>query len=345
MQKDNICRSSEFHMDEGDVLHLRFLDETFQPIEFMLASSGDNDNIDEVPDAPTALAASDITDSSFYANWNYQENTLGFYLDVSTASDFSSFVVGYEDLDVGLVNEYSVVGLGDAIPYYYRLRAYNDIGTSVNSNIITLTTACEVITDFDGNVYTYVTIGTQQWLVENLQTTHYNDGTAIPNLTLNADWIAEDGTPGHDGAYCWYDNDAVTYADYGCLYNWYAVDNAHGFAVVGWRIPTNADMTTLSDYLGGLLGTGGELKETGTVHWNSPNTGATNETGFTALPGGLRAVAGAFSNIGVSGHWWSSTEVDAGNAWLRYLTAPDDDIIVNSVAKYAGYSVKCMRDV
>jgi uncharacterized protein (TIGR02145 family) len=140
------------------------------------------------------------------------------------------------------------------------------------------------ITDKDDNTYTAVTIGTQVWIIENLKTTKYNDGTTIPNITDNEVW-ANLTTPG----YCWYDNDASTFkAIYGALYNWYAV-NTGKLCPLGWHIPTRDDYTTLMLFLD-TDGTwdnndaGGKLKETGTIHWLSPNIGATNESGFTALP-------------------------------------------------------------
>jgi len=201
------------------------------------------------------------------------------------------------------------------------------------------------VTDIDGNIYHTIIIGTQQWLVENLHTTRYMDGTAIPNLTLNADWIAEDGTPGHDGAYCWYNNDAVTYADFGCLYNWYAVDNAHGLAPVGWRIPSTADFNTLVAYLGGGVVAGGKLKETGLLHWLTPNTGATDGYGFSALGGGDRYTDGIFQLITEHGNFWTTSDIaPVGNKESRYISYNSAYISVASSSVRRGFSVRCMRD-
>lgn len=334
-------------MDVGDVLHLRFLDEVGVVPDIILnvRKEDGTTNEEEAPDAPTALDASDITDVSFVANWDYTENTLGFYLDVAEDSAFTSMVAGYDNLDVGLVNEYDVTGLMGFLSYYYRLRGYNDYGTSGNSNTITLTTLMEEVTDFDGNIYTYITVGTQQWLVENLKTTHYDDGVAIPNLTLNADWVAEDGTPGHDGAYCWYNNDAVTYADYGCLYNWYAVDNAHGLAPTGWRVPTNTDWITLSDYLGGVLVAGGKLKEAGTTYWFTPNMGATNESSFSGRGGGWRSGSGSFQFLTVFGNIHSSEDITPTNGYYARMQYDSAEFLVTNHDKIFGSSVRCMRDV
>ena len=138
------------------------------------------------------------------------------------------------------------------------------------------------ITDIDGNVYDTVVIGSQEWTVQNLKTTKLNDGTAIPEVTDNSAWAALT-TPGR----CAYNNDPANRTIYGELYNWYAVGIGN-LAPAGWRVPTDADWTTLTTYLGGLTVAGGKLKESGTTHWHSPNTSGTNEVGFSALPGGCR---------------------------------------------------------
>ena len=334
-------------MAEGDVLHMLIKEEVGVTADIRLVSGGTTDNTQEVPDAPVALSASDITSNSFTANWHFMENTSGYYLDVATDEDFTAFVAGYEDLDVGYVNEYSIVGLLDAYTYYYRLRGYNDVGTGVNSNIISLTTEMELVVDFDGNIYTYVTIGTQQWLIENLITTHYDDGVAIPNLPIVADWQAENGTVGHDGAYVWYDSDQVTYGEYGCLYNWYAVNNAHGLAMAGWRVPTSADLTTLITFLGGTTVAGGKLKEIGFGHWLIPNTNATDEYGFTALPSGVRLYTGTFDDITERNWIWSATQSDALNAYMTYLRYNSGGMVAltTTSGKRYGMSIRLMRDI
>jgi uncharacterized protein (TIGR02145 family) len=198
------------------------------------------------------------------------------------------------------------------------------------------------MTDQDGNVYKTVTIGTQTWMAENLRTTKYNDGTAIPNVTVNNEWAALT-----TGAYCNYKNTTGidTIATYGRLYNWYAV-NTGKLAPIGWHVPTDAEWTTLTTYLGGtsVPGAGGKLKETGTTHWISPNTGTTNETGFTALPAGGRDTDGTFSSIGDAGHWWSATESDASHAWHRGMFYVDGGVNSYGYFKEVGFSVRCVRD-
>lgn len=192
----------------------------------------------------------------------------------------------------------------------------------------------------DGNVYSTVSIGTQEWMVENLKTTKYNDGTSIPLVEDITEWENLDA-PG----YCWYDNDAATYKNpYGALYNWYAV-NTGKLCPTGWHVPTDDEWYTLGLYLGGTKVAGGKLKETGTSHWNSPNTGATNETGFTALPGGFRyAIISEFDDIGELGHYWTATEYDAGSAMYQMLYASNGEIKWFTYPYTGGFSVRCVKN-
>ena len=151
----------------------------------------------------------------------------------------------------------------------------------------------QTLKDIEGNVYPAVIIGTQVWMAENLKTTKYNDGMAIPLVSDNNAWEALK-TPG----YCWYNNDAAANKNrFGALYNWYTV-NTKKLCPAGWHVPNDKEWTTLRTYLGGEEIAGGKLKETGTTHWTSPNTDATNQTGFTALPGGGRRSNGEFFGLG-----------------------------------------------
>ncbi len=201
-----------------------------------------------------------------------------------------------------------------------------------------------IISDIDGNTYSTVKIGTQVWIAGNLKTTKYNDGTAIPLVPDSTSWVTF-STPG----YCWYNNDATTYkTTYGALYNWYVVDAASNggknVCPINWHVPTDTEWTTLTTYLGGESVAGGKLKETGTTHWQSPNEGATNEIGFTALPGGGRHGNGIFYSIGELGVWWSSTEYDISNAWD--IAVINNSTLISSLAldKKNGYSVRCLKD-
>ena len=326
-------------MSEGDILHyILILDAGVAPT-ISLVSTGDIANSEEAPDAVVALDASDITTSSFTANWHLIENASAYYLDVATDSAFTSMVAGYNNLSVGYVKEYPVVGLTDAYTYYYRVRGANHIGTGDSSNTITTTTDIDLVTDFDGNVYTYVTIGTQQWMVENFRSTHYDDGTAIPNLTLDADWISDT-----TGAYCAYDNDPANVADYGLLYNWYAVDNASGLAPTGWRVPDSNDINTLITFIGGNTVAGGILKDIGLTYWQSPNTGALNTFGFTAKGSGQRIYTdGSFIELNQNFNMHSSDDVELGLRLFYDDISSSDTSNIDS--QESGWAVRMMRDV
>jgi uncharacterized protein (TIGR02145 family) len=194
------------------------------------------------------------------------------------------------------------------------------------------------MTDQDGNVYKTVTIGNQTWMAENLRTTIYNDGTPIPNIIDENKW---EGLI--TGAYCNYENtnDVVTIATYGRLYNWYAV-NTGLLAPKGWHVPTDDEWTELTDYLGGQEVAGGKLKET--VLWVSPNTDATNETGFTALAGGGRVRIGyKFRSIGLNGYWWTAS-LDITITWYRTMRWDDSWVSRNGDTKGPGFSVRCVKD-
>lgn len=217
--------------------------------------------------------------------------------------------------------------------------------------ILALTTSCQKgeettdkITDKDGNVYTSVTIGTQVWMVENLKTTKYNDGTEIPEVTDGVQWRTLT-----TGAYCWYVNDASTYkTPYGAYYNWWSV-NTGKLCPSGWHVPTDADMNILITYLGGTDNAGNKLKEKGTAHWNTLNTTATNESGFTALPGSTRdGAGGGFSPLGNTAWYWYNNKSVADPAY-RFIMVGDNGTVTYSSAytddgKRHGCNVRCIKN-
>lgn len=203
----------------------------------------------------------------------------------------------------------------------------------------TLLQAPQIVKDIEGNVYNTVKIGNQTWMVKNLKTTKYNDGTSIPLITNGAAWAAL-STPG----YCWYENDESSFKpSYGALYNGYAVSTGK-LCPTDWHMPSDAEWTTLTNYLGGENIAGGKLKEAVNSFWVSPNTGATNESGYTALPGGLRYHDGLFHDFGFSGYWWSSTEYSASRAFFRYMDYEYSSLFRFDNLKKIGFSIRCLRD-
>ncbi len=197
------------------------------------------------------------------------------------------------------------------------------------------------VADVDGNLYDTIDINNTIWLRKNLRTTHYNDGTPIPGISDTLTW-----TTLTTGARCWYNNDSAVYADiYGSLYNWHAV-NTGKLCPAGWHVPNFPEWEALFNYLGGASVAGGKLKETGTAHWMSPNTGATNETGFTALPGGYRQYSGnaPFSALGTNGYWWSASDYGSAHAWNPVMNHTDAQINWGFTQKKAGMAVRCVFD-
>jgi uncharacterized protein (TIGR02145 family) len=210
---------------------------------------------------------------------------------------------------------------------------------------ITDTQAQETLTDIDGNVYSIVTIGDQTWMGENLKTTRYNNGVIIENIEDSTTWADT-----NSGAYCYYDNDSVSYFDtYGSLYNWHSVNDDNGLCPTGWHVSSDAEWDELIDFLGDSSVAGGKLKEAGTEHWNPPNIGATNESGFTALPGGLRYATGfndlsGFAFLQTDGLWWSSDEAEPGYAWGLYLGTNYEYTQKAYGSMNDGFSVRCICD-
>ena len=208
-------------------------------------------------------------------------------------------------------------------------------------------------TDGDGNNYPIVHIGTakgttvkldqegekgiQIWMAENLKTTKYKDFTSIPNVTVNETWSGLI-TP----AYCWYNNEIGNKNVYGALYNWYTLTTGK-LCPVGWHMPIDAEWKVLTDFLGGTSTAGVKLKETGIIHWTSPNNWASNETGFTALPGGRRLNFG-FDHLHNLGTLWSLTEISSTRAnylTMSYINSSTDR---NDYYKSGGFSVRCLKD-
>ena len=210
-------------------------------------------------------------------------------------------------------------------------------------NILLEEDLCPAV-DINGNTYQVVKIGNQWWMAENLKVIHYCNGDAIPNVTDNTTWFNLS-----NGAYCNYANNPDNVATYGRLYNWYTVNDSRGIAPEGWRVAGNADWNTVANNLGGHSVAGGKMKTTGTIEeetglWHYPNTGATNESGFSALPGGYRLADGNFYDLGYSTFFWSSSELNSSHAWYQVLFYLLEDVRRYDEFKQDGFSVRCVRD-
>lgn len=244
--------------------------------------------------------------------------------------------------------------------------------TDVDSIIFYKPIIANTVTDYDHNVYNTVIIGTQVWMKENLKTTHYANGTAIPLVNSNATWEILTST---SKAYCWYNDDIANKYTYGALYTWAAAMNGaagvtanpsgiQGVCPTGWHLPSDAEWTQMADYLAdngynydGTTG-GGQSKIAKSLAsksgWNSTSsTGAVgntdyptyrNKSGFTALPGGHRNLNGIFYGIGLDGYWWSATDNNAAGVWGRTMDFSDSSVSRSNVSDEVGFSVRCVRD-
>ena len=233
----------------------------------------------------------------------------------------------------------TMTGLQPGTDYYVRAYAVSETDTVYGRNILFLTKDYDTMIDIEGNVYKTVTIGTQTWMAENLRTTRFSDSTAIPLVKDEARW------PGlTTSGYCWYKNDEDAFKPtYGALYNWYSI-NTGKVCPIGWHVPDDSEWAQLATYLGGDYIAGGKLKETGSTYWVEPNTGATNESGFTAFPGGFRYNDGKFFDFGFSSYWWSSEEFSETRAWFRFVYYNDGNVYRFNNIKKNGFSIRCLKD-
>jgi len=252
----------------------------------------------------------------------------------------------------GTVN--MVYTTGDRLKFTGVSGNYSTIMTDIPASDKTITFNFIACTDGDNNNYPVVQIGTQTWMAKNLKTIKFNDGSSIPLVEGVSEWVGLT-TPG----YCWYNNNKVSYGDiYGALYNWYAVstttNGGKNVCPVGWHVPSDAEWKQLEIHLGmsqsdaekiEWRGTneGGKLKETGYDHWESPNTGADNSSGFTALPGGYRWSDGYFVGAGSYSLFWSDTEYNATFAWKRTLRNMYSGSYRYYNPKAGGFSVRCTK--
>jgi uncharacterized protein (TIGR02145 family) len=195
------------------------------------------------------------------------------------------------------------------------------------------------VIDIDGHIYKTVIVEQQIWMAENLKATHFSNGDSIPDVKDSTTWKIL-----NSAACCIYDNDLINVQTYGRLYNWYATADDRKICPLGWHIPSDNEWFNLADFLGGIDHAGGQLKEVGIAHWSNPNMGATNEVGFTALPGGGRDMGGMYKYIKSNGGWWSSTEKDTGSAFLWSMYYSNTSLIHKDFYKKDGFSVRCVKD-
>ena len=273
------------------------------------------------------------------------------YLDTNNATSLVA---------LNLINpECTVKNLISGKTYYWRVKTKSTItGATATSEVrsFTVLNTGTTVTDIDGNVYHTVTIGTQTWMVENLKTTRYRNGDAIGTTTSTS--IPNDATSKYQWAY---GGNEANVAKYGRLYTWYAATDSRGIAPAGWHVPTDAEWTTLQNYLiangynydGTTTGNKIAKSLAATTDWNI-NTGTgtigndltkNNNSGFTALPGGTCGIGGAFGNIGYYGFWWSSTEYNTSYAWFRSLYFDYYTLTSYYITKSYGFSVRCLRDL
>lgn len=249
----------------------------------------------------------------------------------------------------------SLTGLAPATTYYIKAYAILSTGTYYGNQVTFSTLVPPVygmVTDYDGNEYVTLTIGTQTWMMENLKAIHYSNGDPIQNVTSASEWSNLKSAE-EKGAWCSYQNVDANIETYGRLYNWYAASDPRNIAPTGWHVPTKEDWDVLETYLGSpyysstIWEIGRKLKETGTDHWSDPNP-ADNISYFTALPGGQRGESGSFTYLNTLGRFWSS-ELFSGYAYFRSLDNTTENIvwlISGALDNYRtmGLSVRCVKD-
>lgn len=197
-----------------------------------------------------------------------------------------------------------------------------------------------IVYDIDGNLYHTIKIGNQIWMKENLKVTRYRNGDTIFNVGDNNLWVKL-----KTGALCNYDNNENYKEIYGLLYNWYALGDTRNIAPEGWHVPSNEEITALADYLGGYQIAGSKMKEADTIHWQSPNTGADNSSGYSALPGGTRyGTDGSFGGIASYALFWTTSSNSPDFSFKYSLDYDKSELIHNYYYKFVGYSVRCIKD-
>jgi uncharacterized protein (TIGR02145 family) len=306
-----------------------------------------------VPAAPTSLIGTAVSGTQINLSWvDNATNEVGYKIQrLNTSGNYTD--IGSTGADI---NTFSDLGLTPSTSYTYRVYAYNSAGNSLQySNVITVATSGggsggNSVTDIDGNVYPTVQICNQLWTAKNLSVTRYRNGDIIPQVTDPTQWANLT-----TGAWCWSNNDSATYAaNYGKLYNWYAINDSRGLAPEGWEIPLKSTWDSLVKFIDNTTDTtqgsvnygtnaGGPMKQIGTSLWRNPNRGGTNTSGFTGLPGGCRTEGSSFIDNRVYGVWWSKTEYLSDYAWFVFLGYDYLQVGRSNNLKKRGFSVRCVK--
>ncbi len=222
--------------------------------------------------------------------------------------------------------------------YYVRAYASNSSGVVYGNQFSFSTVAVpEKVFDIDGNQYNTISLGSQVWMKENLRVGKYRNGDLIPNYLSDTEW-QNTGI----GACAILNNDSVNYFKFGKLYNWFSVDDPRGLCPNGWHVPTNEEWGQLENFLGGDSIAGGKMKSIN--FWNNPNTGATNLSDFSGLPGGARYYFGNFGDNPSFGYWWTSSSYSSSLSWNRFLGFNDSNSFRERYGKNYGFSVRCLRN-
>jgi uncharacterized protein (TIGR02145 family) len=280
----------------------------------------------------TALVSGSIKTNSrssvatFGLCWNTKPNPVVNDNKISIYSDTSNFL-------------YNITGLLSNTVYFIRAYAITVGDTVYGTERYFYTHKLNSIADIEGNHYNTLKIGSQTWIAEDLKTTRFNDGSPIP-MVSRADLWGKLLNP----AYCWYNNDSVNYSfPRGKLYNWYAV-NTGKLCPTGWHVPSDQEWTILKDFLGGDSIAGGKIKTTGTLLWRYPNNRATNETGFSAIPGGYRNSSGVYSYVTIFDNWWSASGIAQEGASYWYVYHATGYFYKSLALRMMGFSVRCLKD-
>ncbi len=293
---------------------------------------------------PDGLSSTYTPGSGVLLQWNAVPSSVGVLLRATTpdgsnatkrivGAELSQFIVPEAKLDEGQYTWRVQAACSTTPPFGVTPLSASDTFT------VGTPAGCPAsVVDADGNSYGTTEIGSQCWMSENLQTTHYNNGDPILTGLSDPLWGSTS-----DGAYALYMDSAALQPLYGLLYNWHAVNDARQICPLGWHVPTDAEWMALMDGLGGIGIAGGQLKAV-SGEWDAPNTGATNSSGWTGLPGGFKLDNAFEGNLGSTGDWWTSSEFSSVNGWSYRLFAAFAAGQRGTNGKNTGFSVRCMQD-